>query len=1207
MAFQAGVITASLNLITTGFSTALNASISQLRNAGQQMSNAFGPNSQNNINNTANAANRLADSFKDVNRIVSGIIISQVFYQGMQSIESAVTSLLKFSNQMQVAQVSMEYFLGTAEAAKEYVEVMQDFAATTPFSTGQSIDLSRKLMAMGFEAKSMLSVMQILVDSTAAAGGTGDELNRIVIALGQINTQGYLAGQELRQLANANIPIYKILQEELGLTGDQMKEIGKLKIPAETGIAAILKGLQRYEGAAKRLSEETMTGMLANIGDNLLIIGKQATEAPYAMLNSFTRKIYETLEEARDIITAKGLGGVFERFIPPQLQTAIRATIAGIKSMGQSLGMLYQAFQPVIQSVGGVFIRAFGVAIPLLANFVRQVSVVISGVLQASPAIRMLATAIVTLLVANTAAKGLMFLWSVTRMGAICAYVARTVTMLSSAIRVLTLVMAKNPIIGLLMVLAGALISVAMSSKTASAWLDGVMSRLSKLAGFSVGDQLIPTDGTDLDEAKDKYNEMYQGMKDNLSDIGKELENNGKEADKAGKKVEDKFVASFDELYQIPDKLDDLADGLGNLGNAGMPDMDLDFDIGDTKLPEVSLPGLSGGDADDTIGPWFRNIKKWFTDFEWPSLPSFPVVSFEVPLNAIKIFLEQAKLGVINFGNAFNAALQGMADAANIFAEGALTGFNIAISGATGLVNALQNALTGIGTTLGNAAGALGDFAKNAGEAFTKMYVDIIGSVTSWTTSIVDLIGTSTAIAATRIADFVGDLNAGFDQLRVDVIQSVTEWTNRLVDVIGDSTLTAGTTIATWVTTTATAFETWRKGIQTTFETWRSNVKTTVSTWATELGTTFTTWSATASTTFATWAAAIGTVFSGWRTNINGTVSSWVADFTSTIGKWKTSTTTTFSAWKTGIESLFTEWSTAIGTSVSNWAQSTYKSVHTWANNVGTVVAGTLGQTNKLFGEFITATGTSWAAFLNGTSKWASEWGNSIGSVFAQVANATSAAMNALGSNGWESLSAFFKGAADGVTEWARGFVRTVADGAKAAWSWLKNLASAAGQALGGFADNIDSSIKSATVSMGAWYDRNKQWAVPAAIGVGVVGGAIALAPFTGGWSLAGLLALETGGIVDQDQLVRIGEGNKREAVIPLENSAYMKPFSRAVANDLASMMGEQVSYGGNGGADMRPIVYVHNMIADERGLKELYRKLNIIEIQEEQRKGRGR
>ncbi|MNO85024.1 hypothetical protein D3C76_763830 [compost metagenome] len=67
-----------------------------------------------------------------------------------------------------------------------------------------------------------------------------------------------------------------------------------------------------------------------------------------------------------------------------------------------------------------------------------------------------------------------------------------------------------------------------------------------------------------------------------------------------------------------------------------------------------------------------------------------------------------------------------------------------------------------------------------------------------------------------------------------------------------------------------------------------------------------------------------------------------------------------------------------------------------------------------------------------------------------------------------------------------------------------------------------------------------------------------------------------------------------------------MRPFSAAVANDLASMMGEMVGGNNNGGgtADPRPLVYVHTLIADDRGIKELERKLEIVRVSESGRKG---
>ncbi|QLA11520.1 tape measure protein [Desulfolutivibrio sulfodismutans] len=49
--------------------------------------------------------------------------------------------------------------------------------------------------------------MTTLVDTTGALGGSVDIFNRITLALGQAATKGRLMGEEVRQFAEAGIPI----------------------------------------------------------------------------------------------------------------------------------------------------------------------------------------------------------------------------------------------------------------------------------------------------------------------------------------------------------------------------------------------------------------------------------------------------------------------------------------------------------------------------------------------------------------------------------------------------------------------------------------------------------------------------------------------------------------------------------------------------------------------------------------------------------------------------------------------------------------------------------------------------------------------------------------------------------------------------------------------------------------------------------------
>ena len=99
------------------------------------------------------------------------------------------------------------------------------------------------------------------------------------------------------------------------------------------------------------------------------------------------------------------------------------------------------------------------------------------------------------------------------------------------------------------------------------------------------------------------------------------------------------------------------------------------------------------------------------------------------------------------------------------------------------------------------------------------------------------------------------------------------------------------------------------------------------------------------------------------------------------------------------------------------------------------------------------------------------------------------------------------------------------------------------------------------------------------------------------------------GGVFNREHYARFAEGNKAEAIIPLENASAMQPFVDAVADgitqSLAPIIVQATSNSNSNSSSQRPL-YVGTLIADNRGLRELQKKMAIIEIQENSRKGLG-
>jgi tape measure domain-containing protein len=180
------------------------------------------------------------------------------------------------AGKLEQLQVGFTTILGSADAARAKLAELQDFAAKTPFNFQGTAALAKQLVAMGTSADDVVPVMRDLGDATAALGLGQESLQRIVFNFGQIQTSGKLTTRELRDFAINGIPAFKILQEELGLTADQVQSIGDEGISSERGLAALRAGLQKRYSGAMEAQNKTLFGSWSNLTDSLQRFGATA-------------------------------------------------------------------------------------------------------------------------------------------------------------------------------------------------------------------------------------------------------------------------------------------------------------------------------------------------------------------------------------------------------------------------------------------------------------------------------------------------------------------------------------------------------------------------------------------------------------------------------------------------------------------------------------------------------------------------------------------------------------------------------------------------------------------------------------------------------------------------------------------------------------------------------------------------------------------
>lgn len=141
---------------------------------------------------------------------------------GFSALQSVGASILNLGDKLEQANISFEVMLGSADKAKKMLADLSKFAQNTPFELQGIRDSAKQLMAMGIPAEKMIQTLKVLGDISA---GTGAPLQQIAYAYGQVATAGVATTQDMNQLVNAGIPIWKELGKVVGVTASEVKKM----------------------------------------------------------------------------------------------------------------------------------------------------------------------------------------------------------------------------------------------------------------------------------------------------------------------------------------------------------------------------------------------------------------------------------------------------------------------------------------------------------------------------------------------------------------------------------------------------------------------------------------------------------------------------------------------------------------------------------------------------------------------------------------------------------------------------------------------------------------------------------------------------------------------------------------------------------------------------------------------------------------------
>lgn len=190
---------------------------------------------------------------------------------------------LKAASNFQQTRVAFDTMLGSVEQGGALFKSLQDLNLKSPFELGQITQATQVLLRYGVAAQDVVGVTKGIANAAALSGpAAAENLQRMALALGQVQAKGHLAGEEARQLAEAGINAYLPYMKVLGLTRDEVEKLGEQgKLTGNILLDAVARGDVGINGmneAAEKLSL-TLGGQFSNLKD-LLSVGLSDAAGP---------------------------------------------------------------------------------------------------------------------------------------------------------------------------------------------------------------------------------------------------------------------------------------------------------------------------------------------------------------------------------------------------------------------------------------------------------------------------------------------------------------------------------------------------------------------------------------------------------------------------------------------------------------------------------------------------------------------------------------------------------------------------------------------------------------------------------------------------------------------------------------------------------------------------------------------------------------
>lgn len=317
---------------------------------------------------------------------VTGRMTNMLGALGGISLGGAVGFGVKLAAEAEQAEVAFSTMLGSVEAARQTLDDLNAFAASTPFQIDGITAAARSLLAFGSSAETVVDELRMIGD---VSSGIGAPLGDIAEIYGKARVQGRLFMEDINQLTGRGIPIIGELAKQFGVAESEVRELVSSGQVSFANLQQAMRDMTSQGGRFAGMMEaqsKTLSGVWSTLKDNVSLalrdVGQEIVDGldikqvvtdvtqgvqEYATsIAETTKRLIAFVSEHRDLIVTVAkvtavAGGVL--IVGAKVITMVNGIRVAVVGLNQAMWLLVA--HPAVAAIAAVGAAAAGTAYAL--------------------------------------------------------------------------------------------------------------------------------------------------------------------------------------------------------------------------------------------------------------------------------------------------------------------------------------------------------------------------------------------------------------------------------------------------------------------------------------------------------------------------------------------------------------------------------------------------------------------------------------------------------------------------------------------------------------------------------------------------------------------------------------------------------------------------------------------------------------------------